>query len=129
MDAVIAPTQNTQRNEIGVKVTYFDPASESGVIVAFISDGDDPQFVNFTRSITVALDRSTSVNYTLPFQLYPGQHRVLVYDVEEDGTLQEGIGYPAFDGRITASDNSEGEISRYLCTGLCRILATGNGKV
>ena len=51
--------------------------------------------VDFTRSVLLALDRNTSLNYTLPFNLYPGQYRVFVYDIESDGTLSNGVGYPA----------------------------------
>ena len=60
----------------------------------FIDDNGD---VNFTRSVLLALDRNTSLNYTLPSNLYPGQYRVyiFVYDIEKNGTLYNGVGYPA----------------------------------
>ena len=58
----------------------------------FIDDNGD---VDFTRSVLLALDRNTSLHHTLPFNLYPGQYRVFVYDIESDGTLSNGVGYPA----------------------------------
>ena len=62
----------------------------------FIDDNGD---VDFTRSVFLALDRnSTSLHHTLPFNLYPGQYRVFVYDIESDGTLSNGAGYPAITG-------------------------------
>ena len=44
----------------------------------FIDDNGD---VDFTRSVLLALDRNTSLHHTLPFNLYPGQYRVFVYDM------------------------------------------------
>ncbi len=61
-----------------------------------ISDGVNPNVVNFTRSVTLALDRNTSLDYVLPFELFPGRrYRMFVYDIEQDGTLRNGVGYPA----------------------------------
>ena len=51
--------------------------------------------VDFTRSVLLALDRNTSLHHTLPFNVHPGQYRVFVYDIESDGTLYNGVGYPA----------------------------------
>ena len=51
--------------------------------------------VDFTRSALLALDRNTSLNHTLPTDLYPGHYRVYVYDIERDGTLHNGVRYPA----------------------------------
>ncbi len=37
-----------------------------------------------------------SQNYTLlPFDLYPGNYLVHVYDIEKDGKLSDGVNYPA----------------------------------
>ena len=51
--------------------------------------------VDFNRSFLLALDRNTSHNHTLPCDLYPGHYRVYVYDIVHDGTLHNGVGYPA----------------------------------
>ena len=58
----------------------------------FITDSGN---LDFSRSFLLALDRNTSHNHTLPFDLYPGRYRVYVYDIEHDGTLHNGVGYPA----------------------------------
>ena len=63
--------------------------------------------VNFTRSVLLALDRNTSLNHTLPFNLYPGQYRIFVYDIESDGTLSNGVGYPAVTSELTLSNGNE----------------------
>ena len=60
--------------------------------------------VNFTRSVLLALDRNTSLHHTLPFNLYPGQYRAFVYDIESDGTLSNGVGYPAVMNELTLSN-------------------------
>ena len=107
-DAIVTHTESPEQNGISVNVSYADLASESGALVMLISGGVPPQSANFTRSVILPLDRNSSGNYTLPFQLYPGQYRVLVYDIEEDGTLCSGVGYPAFDGSIMAGADSQG---------------------
>ena len=62
----------------------------------------DSRDVDFTRSTFLALDRVISLNYTL--SLYPGQYRVSVYDIESDGTLASGVGYPAINRELTVSE-------------------------
>ena len=68
---------------------------------------DDNRDVDFTRSVLLALDRNTSLHHTLPFNLYPGQYRVFVYDIESDGTLSNGVGYPAVENGLTLSIGNE----------------------
>ena len=70
----------------------------------FIDDHGD---VNFTRSVLLALDRNTSLHHTLPFDLYPGQYRVFVYDIESDGTLYNGVGYPAVMITLLSGNNND----------------------
>ena len=73
---------------------YSDLCTASGALFSFvfITDSGD---VDFSRSFLLALDRNTSHNHTLPFDLHPGHYRVYVYDIEHDGTLHNGVGYPA----------------------------------
>ena len=73
---------------------YSDHSTASGALFSFvfITDSGD---VDFNRSFLLALDRNTSHNHTLPCDLYPGHYRVYVYDIEHDGTLHNGAGYPA----------------------------------
>ena len=102
-DVVITP-------DFQVSTIYSDQAPESGCLVVLLSDDVNSEFVNFTRSVTFAIDNTTSLNYTLPVELFPGRYRVLFYDVEQDGMLFTGTTYPAFDGYIFSSANSEGKL-------------------
>lgn len=74
--------------------------------VFITADGD----VNFNRSFLLALDRNTSLNYILPFDLYPGRYRVYVYDIERNGALSNGVRYPAVTSELFVSGNNSGGI-------------------
>ncbi len=57
----------------------------------------------------LALSRTVSLSYALPFELPPGQYGVLVYDIESDGTLFSGVGYPAVNRElVTISGTTQG---------------------
>ena len=81
-------------NGIKLETAYFDKSDASGALYSFvfITDGG---YVDFSRSFLLALDRNTSHNHTLPFDLHPGRYRMFVYDIEHNGTLNNGVGYPA----------------------------------
>ena len=81
-------------NIIEVTTLYSEHSDARGALFDFVFIDDDGD-VDFTRSVLLALDRNTSLHHTLPFNLYPGQYRVFVYDIESDGTLSNGVGYPA----------------------------------
>ena len=85
-----------------VTTIYSDHSTASGALYSFVfitESGD----VDFSRSFLLALDRDTSRNYTLPFHLYPGHYRVYVYDIEQDATLHNGVGYPAVAEELSAN--------------------------
>ena len=85
-----------ERNEITVTITYTLQSRESGALLQFISsDGDT---LDFSRSAILALDRNTPAKYSVPIDLFPGQYRILAYDIENDGTLNNGVVYPAVNG-------------------------------
>ena len=73
---------------------YAEGSNAAGALYEFIFITDSGA-VDFTRSALVALNRSTSRNYVFPFSLSAGQYRVSVYDIEQDGILSSGVGYPA----------------------------------
>lgn len=81
-------------NKAEVTIVYSEHPDAKGALVnfAFI---DDDNAIDFMRSALLVLDRNISHEYTLPFNLFPGKYRVSVYDIERDGTLSGGIGYPA----------------------------------
>ena len=77
------------------------------MLVCVTDDGD----VDFAGSVLLALDKNTSLNYTLPFSL---SHRVLVYDITSDGTLPSGVGYPAVEDK----QNNQGSKIMYTREGI-----------
>ena len=91
-----------------VMTLYSEHSDARGALFDFVFIHDNGD-VNFTRSVLLALDRNTSLNHTLPFNLHPGQYRVFVYDIESDGTLSNGVGYPAVTKELVLqSGNGQG---------------------
>ena len=92
----------TENSAVTVTTKYSDHSTASGALFnfVFITDNGD---VDFNRSFLLALDRNTSHNHTLPFDLHPGHYRVYVYDIEHDGTLHNGVGYPAVAEELPAN--------------------------
>ena len=93
-DILNATTTETDDDAIVITTLYSEHSDARGALFDFVFI-DDNGDVDFTRSVLLALDRNTSLHHTLPFNLYPGQYRVFVYDIESDGTLSNGVGYPA----------------------------------
>ena len=96
--------EKTSNHEIEIETIYCDLSTASGALLSFVfitENGD----VDFTRSALLALDRNTSLNHTLPFNLYPGHYRVYVYDIERNGTILNGVGYPAVTEELTITQN------------------------
>lgn len=81
-------------NKIEVTVVYYENAVAKGALVMFVFI-DDNNAINFTRSTVLALDKNVPPKYILPFNLFPGQYIVLIYDIGHNGTLSGSIGYPA----------------------------------
>ena len=77
-------------------VTYTpDCDAALGTLLSFTFITDSGTVV-FTRSILLPVNRNSSLSSTLPIHLSPGQYRVHVYDIEQDGTLNEDhVSYPA----------------------------------
>ena len=79
---------------VTVNTVYFEDTSASGAFFVFVSlnlfgvaDLENAKYL--------ALDRKTSLNFTLPFNLSAGRTIVLVYDIESHGSLSSGTVYPA----------------------------------
>ena len=108
-DILKATTTETDDDEIVITTLYSEHSDARGALFDFVFI-DDNGDVDFTRSVLLALDRNTSLHHTLPFNLYPGQYRVFVYDIESDGTLSDGVGYPAVTDELMLSNgnNSQG---------------------
>jgi hypothetical protein len=81
-------------DEVILTVEFSEHSTASGALFSFVyitESGD----LDFTRSFLLTLDRNSSYNYTLPSDLHPGHYMVHVYDIECDGVLSSGVGYPA----------------------------------
>ena len=83
---------------------YFEHSVATGVLIVFIYISEN-RSVNFSRSSYLSLDRNTSLNYTLPDDLTPGLYRVFAYDIESNGTLHNGVTYPASTGEFELTGN------------------------
>lgn len=71
---------------IEVATIYSENSNARGALLNFIF------LDNFTQSIFIALDRTSNV---LPFRILPGFYKIFVYDIEHNGALSNGVGYPA----------------------------------
>ena len=60
-------------------------------------------------AIYLALDSHNSLNYMLPFNLTAERTAVFVYDIEDDGTLLSGEGYPAVTMELRSNNTSANE--------------------
>lgn len=89
MGATITETQNSA---IEVSITFFVGTNARGALLncIYISDSGD---INFERSALLTVERNNHLIFTI--NLSAGRYRILVYDIEHDGTLSNGIGYPA----------------------------------
>ena len=96
-DIVGVVTSKAVNNAFVVSTAYSNISTARGAMYSFVFINDSCGNVDFSRSFLLALDRNTSHNHTLrvPFRLYPGHYRVHVYDIEHDGMLNNGVGYPA----------------------------------
>lgn len=109
---VIIGTHDIQSLQIVIKesipnamVVYSKHSCAAGALLIFalIQLDLSGSNVHITRSTYLAVNRITSLNnYTLPCA-YSGQYRVFVYDIESDGTLASGVGYPAVTTELITS--------------------------
>ena len=112
-DIVSAQTSQSEEHAIIVTTKYFDHSTASGALFSFAFIICDSGDVDFGRSFLLALDRNTSHNHTLPFDLYPGHYRVYVYDIEHGGALHNGVGYPAVTGELVNILTNTGKSFQY----------------
>ena len=103
--------ENRETYKVRATINYFEDSNERGALLVFLSDDTNPEVVNFTRSAIVVLNKSTSLNYTLTSQLFPGHYHVLVYDIEQDGALRNGVGYPADAKDVFITRDSQGIVA------------------
>ena len=93
-DIANATARESGEDQVNVQTDYFEYSTASGALYMLVFITEDGA-VDFNRSVLLALDRNTSHNHTLPFNLSPGNYNVIAYDIEDNGTLFSGVGYPA----------------------------------
>jgi hypothetical protein len=96
------------RDDVILITEYSELSTASGAILSLVYITES----GFSRSFLLALDGNTSYYYSLPFNLYPGQYMVHVYDVECDGVLPNGVGYPAVTDEFTYTTTVVGNCSQ-----------------
>ena len=99
MDILLSSNGNT----IEVGVTFFAESTVRGAVMNCVSINESGE-INITSSVLLTLERINSTAMT-SFNLYPGQYQVFVYDIEQDGTLFSGVGYPAVTDQLLVSGN------------------------
>ena len=99
-------TATEEDAEITIQTDYFEHSSASGALFIFVFY--DSGAMDLTGTVYLALDRSTSHNHTLLYSLNRGGYRVLAYDIENDGTLASGVGYPAVSRELVISNITQG---------------------
>lgn len=90
-------------SSIAITTTYSDQSQATGVLFHFISKDMD-----FNRSAVLAMEVDSSLDYTSDFNLARGEYKVLVYDIEQNGTLYNGLNYPAVSPDLTIVQNNPG---------------------
>lgn len=91
---------------VTTQYSQYSDARGTLLIFVFIRYG----VLDFSRSALVALD-SAYTNNVVPFRLFPGQHKVFVYDIESNGTLFNGVGYPAVIYEFQTRGNNLGKLT------------------
>ena len=90
-----------------IRTKYFEYSTAIGALYIFIFINED-RLIDFSRSLYLPLNRSSSHYYTLP-DISSGLYQVLVYDIESDVTLYDRLSYPAYTNIITISDRGQGK--------------------
>ena len=70
--------------------------------------------VDFSKSLYLALNRESTLDYTLSSPLSLGWYIFSVYDIEENGTVQGHIAYPAFSQNHFVMRNTPGWLHVFL---------------
>ena len=101
MNATFDVTSHTITTE------YFESSTAMGALYILIFINED-RSIDFNRSLYLPLDRSNSLNYTLP-DVCPGRYQMLVYDIDSDITFHDGVSFPANTDMYTINDNRQGK--------------------
>ena len=104
-----------------VTISYVENTKAKGALCILISVHD--RRVDFNSSLFVFIRRNEELSIAMPHYLRPGQYDVISYDVESNGKLLPGVGYPAYVQKISV-DQTGVKISFHLpliILFLCRV--------
>ena len=87
-------------------VQYLENTRARGSLVLLMLTSSGK--VDFSKSLYLALDRESSRDYTLSSPLSSAWYIFSVYDIEENGTVQGHIAYPAFSQNHFVMRNTQG---------------------
>ena len=91
-------------NGLHITINYFTNSSTRGVILIFLCINTNG-FMDFIELIYLPLDRNGSHEH----RVSPGSFLVLAYDIESDGTLLDGVSYPASTNNLPISGSCRGK--------------------
>ena len=96
-------------------VQYLENTHARGSLVLLMLNNSKE--VDFSLSLYLALDRESSRDYTLSSPLSSAWYIISVYDIEENGTVQGHVAYPAFSQNHFVMENTPGWLLQpSLCT-------------
>ena len=81
-----------------VNIFYAENTEAKGALCILISIHNG--HVDFNSSVFVFIRRNEELPISMPLNFRPGQYDVISYDVESNGRLQPGVGYPAYVQKI-----------------------------
>ena len=96
---------------VDIVTEYSEHSTADGVLINFARLYDATPEADLARSEYLILDRNSSYNYTLPFDLTAGKYGVNAYDIERNGTLANGKVYPAAHHELQQQYNTTGKYS------------------
>ena len=99
----MAGSRKNPSNTVEVFAGYVKNSNATGALFNFVYN--DGAGVSLNSSAFLPLDRNTSLNHTLTFDLYPGNYTLCVYDIEHNGMLSTGVRYPAVFGELMVTNN------------------------
>jgi hypothetical protein len=111
LQAVSTTNMMIDEQSVIIAAAYSEHSCAAGALLILILMNND-ESVDFTKSTFLALDRNVSLGYMLPFDLYPGKYKVFAYDIESDGTLASGVGYPAVNRELVISNTTGGTFNQ-----------------
>ena len=89
-----------ENNTVGVLIEYHAGSTATGALLNFMFETGDGN-IDFDKSVILVLKlNNITRGYILPIQLFPGQYRVFLHDIEQSGTLSRGFRYPAVSQRL-----------------------------